>query len=338
MAWDDARNIKEANSRARVDGQQHMLRVYRSVMNAEQETLPDDALADERPVREVVAQGTRTVQPSWRYRVTVDSVVFDSLLQRGHNMPSITEVELVEFVGRTTQAQREQLSDDKDDALADWRIAGYEIVVGIKKKRRVKITDPEHEAKMMAWEGRKNAVPRDGSMMQASPAKMMNVLREAEGFELRIAWVDMARQEEPRVGAFNVYRENGYYPPVYQKQRTEAFRILRQRFAGTDGSLTSLPADKVQDVLQMAAGGMAADRIATFLGLDPEVVKRVVVMRAAKAPSIAAAAETGNGVGGAPAKKPRKKREASKTSDSSSQETSGKEPHPPSPSTPPTAG
>lgn len=330
MAWDDARNLVEATSRARVDGQQHMLRLYRTVMNAEQETLPEDAMRDETPRREVVREGTRTEQPSWRYRVSTDVVVFDSILQRGANLPPITEVEIVALVGRATEGQRVALASDKDDPLADWRIAGYEIVPGIKKKRRVKVQDPEHDAKLMAWEGRRNSVPANGSPMQPSPSKTMHVLREAEGFELRVVWVDMARQEEPNIGAFRAYRENGYYPPAYQKQRREAFRILKARLAGVDGSLAAIPQDKVQDVLQMAAGGMAADRIASFLGIDPAVVKRIVVMQTAKAPSIAEAAA-------AAPKKERKKRAASKPSGPSQETHNEREPSPPTP-TPPTGG
>lgn len=280
--WDDARHLPEANSITPVDGNQHLLRLYRLVMDAEQETLPDDALAHPKPVRAVVVEGVETSPPSWRYRVSKDVLTFSSMLVRGDSIPAITEVEVVAAIARLADGQRDQLKSDKDDAIADWKIAAYEITMGIKKRRRGKVLDPNFADKVGAWRGRLASSVEDGEAMPAKPSKKMHVLQETPGFELRIVWVDLARQDEPQRGALGSFLKTGYFPVEFQKQRDEAFRIIKTRLAvAGQGAVSDLPAGVVDDVLAMARGGMAAERIASFLSLTTDAVKRIVVQQSA---------------------------------------------------------
>lgn len=307
MAWNDASNLSYAKSRKQIEGARHLLRVFKETMEAELEELPEGVLEHRAPRPAKVKDGVQESPPSYRFRVVTDTVAYNALLHRGERFPPITEVEVLDRVGRITDAQRAMLRMDKDDSLADWRIVGYEITDGTGRKARVKSWDPGYAAKLADWQGRRES-PAPNDNMPAAPAKQISQVQEVPGFTLRVVWMDVARQEEPRRGALKGYLETGYYPPAFQKQRDEAFRIVGGRLARGGGAIIDLAEGIKDEILALALAKSPPERIAALLDLGIEVVRRVLAAHA-QTPKAESAPEPAPKAPRAP-RKPREKRPA----------------------------
>lgn len=285
MAWGDARHLPQASNTSPIDGRPHLLQVVTAMLEAEQDPVPDDLLAEQdRPMRAKVDPlgGAWLSPPSYRLRTYEAPFSYAALLTADrHAMGPLTEVGVVKRLAIVTDSQLADLKGDKDDASADWRFVAFEIVQGAKKQRRVKVLDVEQDAKTGVWEGRQHRPDA-----QARPPKHIVQLRPDPGFVLRTVWYDAARQEEPARGAFKAYLTSGVYPRVFQEMRTDALRIIRARAAVSGyGVLADLPKVKVAAVRAMLAdGGLTVAEVAAAVGLTPQTVERIGLAELQPAP------------------------------------------------------
>jgi hypothetical protein len=284
MSWNDAIRLPYAKSRTPVNGHDHLLRIVADVMDAEQEELPEELQAElvtrTKPQRASTKDGVQTAPPSYRVRVTEHPFPFQALLQRGDRIPQITEVEVLDVLGRVTGTAQSELKSNRDDPAADWRIGAYEVRRGVAKKARVREYDPTHKAKMSEWQGRHEADAAAG-LPAHTPAKQIVVLKELPGFTLVVVWIDLARQEEPRRGdgkpsALGIFLDTGHFPAPYQEQRDKGFAILRARVAAEGGSLKDFDPIVAREIVGLASTGSTPERIASLLQLPAVVVKRII--------------------------------------------------------------
>lgn len=281
MGWGDAKHLPYCESMKQLDGKAHVERVFREVIAAECETLPQDLIdTPRRPTRAKMSNDIEVEPASHRLRVRQTRHSFRALQASGPSLYATSEARVVAAVASVTEEMKEHL--DKSCG-GDWRLAAFKITVDMTRTRRMRVADPEHERKIEAYRASR-------TLTDSSPPKMVMAKVPDESAIIEFVWYDASRSEE-RKGSFpesplTVYIQNGYYPAKLQEERDRALTIIRERVA-SDKSMdpsvrvAELPSKVVEGAMALLESMSIAD-VASVLKLDISVVERISVMRDAK--------------------------------------------------------
>jgi hypothetical protein len=273
-----------------------MVDIVRQVLEAELEPLPPGVEDEpEKPVRAEEKDGRFTTDPSWRLRTHEFWLSFEGCLRvgGGGQQVAVSVQALVAKIALTTDEEKRNLDNPKRYA-GDWKLLAFSLDRTAKKTRMRRVVNSNWATqaatqKLVEQMAMKEASNRGATLpgMAPGPAKTTLERTPDEGILVTLVWFDASRSEEHDNTASGAkvqssiakYLKSGYFPREFQKQRTQALRLVKERFSRSQRQpdVTAVDSDVFEAVMDMLNAGKSPATIAKVLRLNVALVERTAI-------------------------------------------------------------